>query len=222
MRRIPMLILMAVASATLGSCTAKYQDLLRDRDTTIRELTEDLAEQRAANADLARRERLARGEVDSLRNQLNTTPEPAQEVDDLGGLRSELADLDVRYSRGRVSIGIENTVTFASGSSDLKSTADGVLRRVADVLRRRFPERRIYVEGHTDTDPIRKSSFRTNRHLSAERADAVADHLVRVGGIDPSQVVIVGFGPNDPVDGGGGEQAKARNRRVEIVVGDPL
>ncbi len=200
----------------LGGCTAKYQDMLRDRDAQIRELKGENADLRAVNADLERRMASA-----------PATPQPVEAAvtePELEKVQSELADLDVRYSRGRLSIGIENTVTFSSGSTQLKSSAGQVLRRVADVLRREFPERRIYVEGHTDTDPIKRTAkrFRSNRHLSAERADAVAEYLVDKGGIDQAKIVVVGFGPFDPRDDGRGDAAKARNRRVEIVVGESL
>jgi flagellar motor protein MotB len=204
-----------------AGCTAKYQDLLRDRDSQIRELEGEVADLRAANADLERRESAARADLEKCRADLAMVPEP---TNDLSRVQSELADLDVRYNRGRLSIGIENTVTFASGSTSLKPSASQVLRRVADVLKRDFADRRIYVEGHTDTDPIRrtKDRFRSNRHLSAERADVVAEYLVTSGGIDKSQVVVVGFGPYDPRDPGSSKSAKERNRRVEIVVGEPM
>ena len=90
------------------------------------------------------------------------------------------------------------------------------------MLKRRFPDRRIYVEGHTDADPINKTKekFRSNRHLSAERADIVAAYLVDKCGLPADHVVVVGFGPHDPKTSGGADGAKSKNRRVEIVVGE--
>ena len=214
------LCLVLPALALVPGCTAKYQDLLRDRDAQIRELKGEVADLRAANADLERRERAARADLANARTELQAPPETS----DFDRVRNDLADLDVRYNRGRISIGIENTVTFSSGSTALKNSANSVLKRVADVIRRDFGGRRIYVEGHTDTDPIRKTKgkFRSNRHLSAERADVVADFLVKQGGVEQAQVVVVGFGPHDPRENGAGKSAKERNRRVEIVVGEPM
>ncbi|MGA0870131.1 MAG: OmpA/MotB family protein, partial [Planctomycetota bacterium] len=124
--------------------------------------------------------------------------------------------------RGRISLGSENTVTCEAGSTGRKRGANSMLRRVADVLKRDYADRRIYVEGHTDTDPINKTrgQFRSNRHLSAERADAVARWLVQNAGIPERQIAVVGYGPFDPRDPGNSDQAKAKNRRVEIVVGE--
>jgi chemotaxis protein MotB len=207
----------------LASCTARYQDMLRDRDAQIRELNGRLSDLRAANADLEQRERVAREEADRLRGMAASKPvEAATDRGELDKIRRDLPELDVRYSRGRLSIGIENSVTFDSGSTALKSSASQVLGRVAEVLRRDFSNRRIYVEGHTDTDPIRKTKdrFRSNRHLSAERADSVAQFLTSKGGVPERQIVVVGFGPFDPRTTGNNEAAKARNRRVEVVVGE--
>ena len=210
---------LAVAAMSLGSCTARYQDLLRDRDAQIRELKGEVADLRATNADLERGEKAARDELERLKAMADQTP-----PDDLGRIKEDLADLDVRYNRGRLSIGIENTVTFGSGSVALKTSANRVLQRVADVLKRDFSDRRIYIEGHTDSDPIRrtKARFRSNRHLSSERADAVAEFLVTQGGLAKQQVAVVGYGPHDPREAGAGASAKARNRRVEIVVGEAM
>ena len=126
----------------------------------------------------------------------------------------------MRYVRNRLSIGIDDSVTFDSGSTALKGSAHSLLKKVADVLARDYPDRRIYVEGHTDTDPITrtKDKFRSNRHLSVERADAVARYLIDSCNVSERRVAVVGYGQFDPKNSG----SKAKNRRVEIVVGEQL
>jgi chemotaxis protein MotB len=212
------LLLACLVTSLLPSCTNRYQDLLRDRDAQIRELNGQVADLRATNADLQRREEQAR---DAMAN-TKAAPAPAEAETELGALRRELPETEVRYSRGRISIGIDNSVTFDSGSTVIKKEAERVLEKVANVLKRDFSGNRIYVEGHTDTDPIArtKDKFRDNRHLSAERADSVATWLIQRGKIPEASVAIVGFGQWDPVAAGNG--TKARNRRVEIVVGERL
>lgn len=207
----------------LTSCTARYQDLLRDRDAHIRELNGRVAQLRASNEDLERQRTQAEEEAEMLRRRLQEASVAKPVESDLSGLQDRLPDTEVRYNRGRISIGIENAVTFDSGSTALKSSAHQVLRRVADVLKSDFAGRRIYVEGHTDSDPIRrtKDKFRDNRHLSVERADAVARYLISECGVPEPRIVVVGFGPYDPRASGGTDAAKSRNRRVEIVVGEP-
>ncbi len=207
-------------------CTTTYQQMLHERDLKITQLENANTQLRGANRELERREKGIRDEAQALRDRLSSptsTPvEAAAKQSELQQVQDELKDLDVGYRRGHVSIGIENEITFASGSIDLKSGAGAILQRVATVLKRRFPDRRIYVEGHTDADPINKTKekFRSNRHLSAERADIVAAYLVDKCGLPADHVVVVGFGPHDPKTSGGADGAKSKNRRVEIVVGE--
>lgn len=203
----------SLALASLGtSCTARYQDMLRDRDDRIQ----------ALNGDVSR----LRGENEELRNRMSARPEVVEasagsaEGDLLDQLQDDLGNqASVRYNRGRLSIGVNNSVTFDSGSIALKSSSHRVLKNVAKALRSQFAGHRFFVEGHTDTDPIRKTKdrFKNNRDLSAKRADAVAGYLVEQG-VPESAIVIVGWGPHDPVSSGN----KASNRRVEIVVGDSM
>ncbi|MFN3241396.1 MAG: OmpA family protein [Planctomycetota bacterium] len=187
--------------------------MLRDRDDRIR----------ALNGDIAR----LRGENEELQNRLSSRPAPVEAAAPrrepnslLNELQNDLGtDADVSYRRGRISIGVNNRVTFDSGSVALKSSAHQVLRNVASALRSKFSGRRFFVEGHTDTDPISKTKdkYSSNRDLSAKRADAVARYLIQQG-VPESAIVIVGYGQFDPLNRGN----KASNRRVEIVVGDTL
>ena len=87
------------------------------------------------------------------------------------------------------------------------------------MLNSKFAGRRFYVEGHTDSDPIQKTKdkYRDNRQLSSERADAVVRALARQG-VPDDAMVVVGYGQYEPRD----PKTKARNRRVEIVVGPSL
>lgn len=213
--RSVLLLLTACSMLFTGGCATRYQDLLRDRDAEIRDLNAKLANTRSENEDLRR-------QLDSA-SVTEPVAVPASTSDgELASVQDALPDLDVRRNRGRITIGIENTITFDSGSVALKASASSVLRRVAELLQRDYPGRRIYVEGHTDTDPIRrtKGQFRSNRHLSTERADAVARWLVENGSVPERQIAVVGYGPHDPREPGTNDSAKAKNRRVEIVVGE--
>jgi chemotaxis protein MotB len=120
-----------------------------------------------------------------------------------------------RYFGGKLSIGVDNSVTFSSGSTALLESSHKVLKRVASVLKSDYAGKKFYIEGHTDTDPIQKSGFNSNRHLSAIRADAVAAYLIKQG-VPASAIAIVGYGEYAPLD----SKTKAANRRVEIVVSD--
>jgi len=114
-------------------------------------------------------------------------------------------------SAGEVSARVEGDVLFSSGKVELKSTAKKTLDQIAQVLNSSYSGMTIRIEGHTDADPIRKSPWKTNDRLSAERALAVKDYL-KSRGVDPKRMYIAGFGPNRLMG------TKAQSRRVEIVV----
>jgi chemotaxis protein MotB len=203
--RKSILLLSLVIAASAASCTTRYQDMLRERDDRIRELSGDNARLRTENDELQRR---PAAPVDAA-----ATPK-ADDSSMLNEINREIGDgATARYIKGKLSIGVDSAVTFNSGSTALLDTSHKVLKRVASVLKTQFAGKRFYIEGHTDTDPIQKSKFNSNRHLSAMRADAVATFLIQQG-VPASSIVIVGYGEHEPLDA----KAKSANRRVEIVV----
>jgi chemotaxis protein MotB len=115
-------------------------------------------------------------------------------------------------------ITIPSSISFPSGKAELSAQGQNALRQVAAVLKQSHPTGLYSIEGHTDTDPIRKSGFESNRDLSLERAMAVLTYLVEDCRIPDEQCVVVGHGQYRPIDPGTSSAAKAKNRRVEIVV----
>ena len=81
------------------------------------------------------------------------------------------------------------------------------------MLKTRYNGRPVQVIGHTDTDPIRKSGYKSNYHLGFERGYSVRDYLISRG-VDSDMVSISSFGPDASLD------TKSRSRRVEIVVAE--
>ncbi len=114
-------------------------------------------------------------------------------------------------SAGEVSARVAGDVLFASGMVDLKSSAKSTLDSVANVLNSTYSGMTIRVEGHTDSDPIKKSGWKTNDRLSAERAMAVKEYL-KTRGVAASRIYVAGFGLNRQLG------SKEQSRRVEIVV----
>lgn len=150
-----------------------------------------------------------------------TTTEAAAPVGDGYVTFPELDEAGVSYgSRGdNVVFSMPAEITFASGKATLSNRGQDALRKVASRLKSEFgPDARFYVEGHTDIDPIRKSSFASNRELSVARAMAVLQFLVAECRVADDRFVVVGHGQYDPVDERPLDEAKAKNRRVEIVV----
>jgi len=105
-------------------------------------------------------------------------------------------------------------VLFDTAQANLKPGAETTLDRLVTFMTE-YPDRRIVVEGHTDS----RGSEQYNEQLSEDRADAVRDALVDAG-IASTRIEARGLGESYPVasnDSAGGRQL---NRRVEIVISD--
>ena len=72
---------------------------------------------------------------------------------------------------------------------------------------------RIEISGHTDN----VGSAKTNIRLSADRAKAVVDYLVKQG-IPESNLEYQGYGFSQPIAPNTTEDGRAQNRRVEFKI----
>ena len=108
---------------------------------------------------------------------------------------------------------VKGEVLFASGKADLTNQGRGVLKKLVPYLRANA----IRVDGHTDSDPITHSKWRTNLNLSAARAVAVANFLIE-SGLTGQEVSMAAYGQHRPAVEGKDDEAKAQNRRVEILL----
>ncbi len=125
--------------------------------------------------------------------------------------------VDVDAAAGTVTVTLPNTILFASGKADLKKQASGELNNIVSVLKMRYEGNNIDVVGHTDSDPIKKSKWKDNWELSAQRALAVVRYLESQG-IPGERLRTVGCGEKRSVASNATTSGKAKNRRVEIVV----
>jgi chemotaxis protein MotB len=125
-------------------------------------------------------------------------------------------DVDVDSKAGTITVTLPETILFDSGKATLKASAKGNLDGIVGVLKSKYSGRLIDVVGHTDSDPIRKSSWKDNWELSAQRALSVLRQLNSTG-VPDDQIRAIGCGSSKPVAPNSGS-GKAKNRRVEIVV----
>jgi chemotaxis protein MotB len=120
-------------------------------------------------------------------------------------------------SAGTITVTLPNTILFSSGKATLKKATSTELNHIRSVLRSKYAGRQIDVVGHTDSDPIKKSKWKDNLELSAQRALTVLRYLV-ARGIPEKEIRAVGCGATRPIASNATASGKARNRRVEIVV----
>jgi flagellar motor protein MotB len=124
--------------------------------------------------------------------------------------------MDIRRRGNETVINLPSDVFFASGSATLNGSGEKSMAKIADYIRKNHPGGLIRVEGHSDSDPIRKtkSKFHCNWELSFQRAHAVMHYLVEKGQVDPHHLVCEAYGEYQPQNA----HDKSKNRRVEIVI----
>jgi len=135
-------------------------------------------------------------------------------------LEQEIKDKQVRLElaeRGLV-ITFVAEVLFDSGKAKIKPEAYGTLDKISKVLQEEVADRDIGIEGHTDNEPIKYSSWKSNWELSTARALSVLHYLVDNKSIEPGRVSARGYGEYRPVASNETGQGRQKNRRVEIII----
>jgi outer membrane protein OmpA-like peptidoglycan-associated protein len=106
-----------------------------------------------------------------------------------------------------------NDLTFASGSAEIRPENFSLLTKVQRVIRE-FPESRITVEGHTDS----QGNEAMNQDLSRRRAIAVREYLLANMAISADRISAVGYGESRPVAPNSTERGRAQNRRIDVTL----
>lgn len=140
--------------------------------------------------------------------------------DFFGRLRAILGDRpDVRVVGDRFVF--QSEIFFDRAAAQLRDDALPALDKLATALielEKQIPADLpwvLRVDGHTDDRPISTPLYPSNWELSAARAIAVVQYLAQRG-VSPQHLVAAGFGEYQPIDSGSDDDARARNRRIEL------
>jgi type VI secretion system protein ImpK len=123
--------------------------------------------------------------------------------------------LDVAEDAQRSVITLGADALFVAGTAQLQAAQRERLARIAKALAA-LPGR-IEVLGHTDDQAVESLRFPSNWHLSRERAQAVAAALVDFG-VPLQRLRAEGRAETEPRAPNDGPGARARNRRIEILL----
>lgn len=109
---------------------------------------------------------------------------------------------------GRV---VQDEPRFAVYSAVLDPRAQALLQAASERILA-TPERMVLLRGHSD----QRGDDTNNDQLSLQRANAVREFLVSAG-IPRARIAVEGVGARQPLDPADTPDARARNRRVEIL-----
>lgn len=214
-----MCALMVLAGLVCGCYTKQQYNTLLDHNRRLTAILNETEQER---------DRL-KAELAQVQGSLATTQKFAESLDaDARALREalerskqltsqlegQLKGLEgVTVEGGKVRL--EGEVFFDSGKATIKKSAEATLTKVGQVLKQSGVALRI--DGHTDSQPIQKSGWKSNHDLAAARALAVFNFF-RDEGISEDKMHIVAYGPNKPKASNDTAEGRRQNRRVEILL----
>ncbi|MBV5294757.1 MAG: OmpA family protein [Curvibacter lanceolatus] len=120
----------------------------------------------------------------------------------------------VQTADNQLKLDIPSDISFDTGSAVVKPNLRPILDRFAEGLRNN-PRAEVRIVGHTDST----GSDAVNNPLSQDRAASTRDYLV-ARGVPFDRFMVEGRGSHQPVASNDTADGRARNRRVEIFVGE--
>lgn len=123
---------------------------------------------------------------------------------------------------GRLRLDVKGKILFETGSAILSTEGKALLDAIAVevLLNTNYADYAVRVEGHTDNAPIGGSELR-NWNLSTERAIAAVKYLQVHAKVDAQRLAATGYAFYQPIDTADTIEAKAKNRRIEIILVPP-
>ncbi len=135
----------------------------------------------------------------------------------------EIQDMvSLNYTSQYVQLTIQGSILFDSGKVEIKQDALPVVAKVGQILET-YAGGSIEIEGHTDNIPMGGGGkYANNDELSSGRALSVFYYLVENTNLDPTNLIHTGRGEYAPIADNSTDEGRARNRRVEIKIYNPL
>jgi chemotaxis protein MotB len=141
--------------------------------------------------------------------------------DFFGRLREILSDREnIRIVGDRFVF--QSEVLFPVGSEVINDAGRVEMKKLADAiieLQKEIPPEInwvLRVDGHTDDRPLSGTGrYRDNWELSSARATSVVKFLIE-NGVPANRLVAAGFGEFQPLDTADSDEARAKNRRIEL------
>ncbi len=225
-------------SQLIGSRDSCYQEIKRLEeekkrsqalfDERLRRLEEEKIKTEESLAAARKREEALGGELEQAHSRLRQLIEAREkETQELTRLKTEFTEeLKEQIATGKVLINEEKRglVIALVGVAPLGSEGvivrpedKPILNKIARILKK-YADKEILIEGHTDDAPISSSRFSSNWELSTARATTILRYLEEKEGISAKRLSAAGYGEYRPLATNATREGREKNRRVEIVI----
>ena len=198
------------------------QEILQNASAAARKIA---AERNALQQDKSALER----EKESLRAKLTEIESELQRIRSQS--QRSIAAIQERFKdtvgavlddAGQLKLDVKGKILFETGKAALSPEGKTLLDAIAEeiLLNPNYANYAVRVEGHTDNAPIGGSELR-NWNLSTDRAIAAVKYLQLHAGVDAQRLAATGYAFYQPIDTTDTAEAKAKNRRIEIILVPP-
>jgi len=210
-----------VGLATGGLAGALIGDQLdqkkaRDMKREIEQMKKDLEARKKMIDKQARELEQAQAKLADLQKKLK------QREKEIADLRKKLGalgeEVKVRREGEKIVLTVLGETLYEPGKAQLTAHGKQVLDRVMKIIRDQFPDREILVRGHTDSQPIKYSGWKSNWELGAARALGVLHYLMEKHGVKGENISAATYAYYRPVADNATAEGRRKNRRAEIVI----
>lgn len=132
-------------------------------------------------------------------------------VSETKGIKAEVTE------RGLV-INLVGNIVFESSTATIKKDSYKTLDEIGNMIKTKFPNHLIRVEGHTDNLPMSSSIYPSNWELSSARASSIVRYMISNLNISKDRFSALGYADSRPISSNNTESGRKENRRVEIVI----
>ncbi len=187
------------------------QEQIAQKDTQIASLQTQITSLKEELGQIKTQEQLAEEKIEATQKEIAETLK--EEIENYGIVVEKVDQI--------IMIHMAEQLFFSRGDIDVSKGGKDILERVGSVLAK-LEDKVIWVEGHSDDDPIvspsLKRKYKTNWELSAARATNVVRFFQEQCKIDPLKLIAAGMGQYRPRYSNEDRATKAKNRRIEISI----
>ncbi|MBN3041012.1 MAG: OmpA family protein [Candidatus Omnitrophica bacterium] len=210
----------------LASAGNEKDTLISERDKQINDLRLQLQEVKNYNRQLNNELKSQRSKfIADKKEMITASPRNAGALKDLkeyldSAFSKEASKLKttVDIENEKVTVSVLTDDLFDSGSNELKDSSKPLMEKLARVFKSKAGGYSLIIEGHTDSEPIRHSHWKSNWELSSARALSVLHFFINECSFDPSRISFGGYGEQRPIASNNTRLGRQKNRRVDITL----
>lgn len=201
---------------------SQTQEILQNASEAARKIAAERNTLQQDKSALEREKESLRAKLTEIESELQRIREQSQRS--ITAIQERFKDTvgAVLDDAGQLKLDVKGKILFETGSAILSTEGKELLDAITEevLLNADYSDYAIRIEGHTDNTPIGGSALR-NWNLSTERAIAAVKYLQEHADVSAERLAATGYAFYQPIDTADTPEAKAKNRRIEIILVPP-